>query len=78
MRRLMSAPEVYWATWLASSVTGFCVLETLAVRRRSFPTLSRTLAKWMGCHPRTRWGHVGPAVFLAFWTALTVHVARIR
>jgi hypothetical protein len=67
-----------WGVWLGTVLTSFGVLEGLALSRRTHPTLSRTLARWMGVHPPTPWGRYGPAVFLAFWTYLTVHVARLR
>lgn len=70
--------DAAWAAWLAAVLASFAVLETLALRWGRPPTLSRTLARWLGVHPRTRWGRVAPAAFLAFWAALTAHVVRIR
>jgi hypothetical protein len=67
-----------WAIWAATVLISFSVLEGLALSRRSHPTLSRTLARWLGVAPPTPWGRVALVGFAGFWTWLTVHVARIR
>lgn len=73
-RRAWSAA---WATWLAGTIGSFAWLEAAALRKQCHPTLSRTLARWMGVQPQTRWGRYAPAIFMAFWTWLTVHVTRM-
>lgn len=67
-----------WSIWAAAVAISFSVLEGLALSRRSHPTLSRTLARWLGVNPPTRWGRAAMFGFAAFWTWMTVHVARIR
>ena len=67
-----------WACWLAAIAASFAYLEHAAYVRRTHPTLSRTLARWLGICPRTRWGRFGPLAFAAGWAILTVHVARVK
>lgn len=67
-----------WGAYTAAGIGIFAVLETIALRKRSLPTYSRTLARWAGCHPRTRRGHITPVAFVAFAAWLAVHVARYR
>lgn len=68
-----------WTAYVAATVTGFAVLEALAMRQPPpHPTLSRSLARWFGCHPRARRGSVTPAAFVAASAALAVHVARYQ
>ncbi|GEL20847.1 hypothetical protein [Pseudonocardia asaccharolytica] len=70
--------DLAWAAWAAATLSSFAWLEAAALRRARHPTLSRTLARWLGVHPRRPWGRAAPLVFLMFWAWLTVHVTRIR
>lgn len=65
-----------WGTWLAATIGSFAWLEAAALRRRCHPTLSATLARWLGLNPRGRRGPYALAAFALGWTWLTVHVAR--
>lgn len=65
-----------WAAWLAGTLGSFAWLETAALRRRCHPTLSATLRRWLGVHPRTPWGRLALVAFIAFWSWLCVHIAR--
>lgn len=68
-----------WAGLTIASFTGFAALESLALRQPPpRPTYTRTLARWFGCHPRTRHGRLTPAAFVAASAVLAVHVARYR
>lgn len=67
-----------WAAWLAATLGSFAWLEHAALRRRCHPTLSTTLRRWLGVHPRTRRGPVAVAGLAAASTWLTVHLARPR
>lgn len=60
-----------WPTWLATSLTGFAVLEHAAYARRRHPTLSRCLVRWLRGEP-------GLAALLVGQVALTVHLWRIH
>ena len=66
-----------WAIWLTVTAGSFAVLE-IAAFRGHLPTLSRTLARWMGVREPGWWGQVSPPLFLAFWAWLTVHVLQYR
>jgi hypothetical protein len=68
--------DIAWATWLIGTIGSFAVLEMLAYHRRSFPTLSVTLRRWMGVNPRKPHHHVASIGFGAFWIWLTIHVGR--
>lgn len=74
----MGRRDAVWAAWLAGSLGSFAVLEFLAYRREIFPTLSATLARWLGTHPPTTRGKVGLALFAAAWLVLTAHIGRYR
>jgi hypothetical protein len=55
--------ERAWATWLAGTLGSFAVLEAIAYQRRTFPTLSAMLSRWLGVHQPTRWGQATPVIF---------------
>lgn len=65
-----------WAIWLVATIGSFAVLEYIAYRTDRFPTLSRTLQRWLGVEPRNRWGAVSPFVFAVGGSWLSWHVAR--
>jgi hypothetical protein len=74
-----------WPAWVAATAASFGVLETVAYRsgRHEPPdarrrlTLSRALQRWLGVHPRTRWGRIAEAGFLAGWFVLLIHVEKL-
>lgn len=66
--------DIIWGSWLAASLVSFAVLETIAFRRETFPTLSRVLAAWLGIDPVHRHGRPRRAAFVLAWIALTVHL----
>lgn len=49
-------------------------MEARAIVRGDLPTLSESLARWSGVHPRKRHGSVVPYLFAAGCTWLVVHV----
>jgi hypothetical protein len=65
-----------WALWLVGTLGSFAWLEAAALRRRCHPTLSTTLRRWLGVHPRTGWRRLAFPAFIGFWTCLCVHLAR--
>lgn len=67
--------DVAWAAWLAGVLGSFVALEAAALRHRR-PTLSASLARWLGLHPRTPTGPWALLGFAGFWTWLCVHLAR--
>lgn len=67
-----------WAAWLTTTVGSFAWLETMALRRHCHPTLTRTLRRWLGLDPRTRYGPAALISFAAVWVWLVVHLARPR
>ena len=67
-----------WAAWLTGTLGSFAWLEAVALRRRTHPTLTRTLQRWLGLSPRTRRGPAAMVGFTGFWVWLCVHVARPR
>jgi hypothetical protein len=70
--------DLVWAAWLVGSLGSFAVLETIAFRRSTFPTLSATLSRWLGTYPPAPHGDIGAVAFGAAWMALTLHIARYR
>jgi hypothetical protein len=70
--------ELAWAAWLVGTVGTFAALETIAYRTQRLPTLSRTLRRWLGVEPRSRWGAISPFVFAAGGASLSWHIARGR
>lgn len=75
-RRLRIDWDIAWKAWFVGTLSSFAVLETLAFRRGTFPTLSATLRNWLGVHPRRRSGRIAPLIFAAFWLWLAAHVGR--
>lgn len=71
-------PKLIWPTWIAASLTSFAVLEALAFRTERFPTLSRTLAGWLGVYPPNGRRDAALVLFGSAWVALTVHIATYR
>jgi hypothetical protein len=69
------AVELAWACWLVGTIAA---LETVAYRTQRLPTLSRTLRRWLGVEPRSRWGAISPFVFVAGGASLSWHIARGR
>lgn len=81
MRRLLTREGAWsaaWACWLTATLGSFAWLETVALRRRCHPTLTRTLRRWLGLDPRHRYGPAALAAFGATWVWLIVHVGRPR
>lgn len=76
----MTKKDVVWAAWLAGLLGAFAVLETIAYRKASFPTLSNTLSRALGTHPESesRRGPLGVLLFAAGWLVLTWHLAKYR
>lgn len=72
------AVELSWAAWLIATIASFAALETIAYRTSRIPTLSRTLQRWLGVEPRSRWGAVSPFVFAGAGAWLSWHIARGR
>jgi hypothetical protein len=70
--------ELAWAAWLIGTIGTFAALETIAYRTQRLPTLSRTLRRWLGVEPRSRWGAISPFVFAAGGASLSWHIARGR
>ena len=66
-----------WGAWAAASAGSFVVLESAALRRNCHPTLSTTLRRAMGIHPRHKWGTATLAALTAFWVWLVVHLAVV-
>lgn len=69
-----------WAFWLAATAASFTYLEIRAFRGSCHPTLSRQLARWLGCTPTSRWR--GPELFALGWAisgaVLAAHVALLE
>jgi hypothetical protein len=76
--RQQHAVELAWACWLVGTIGTFAALETIAYRTQRLPTLSRTLRRWLGVEPRSRWGAISPFVFAAGGASLSWHIARGR
>jgi hypothetical protein len=53
------------------------ILETMALRRHSHPTLSTTMRRTLGVYPKASWGRVALVAFAAFWAWLVVHIAYV-
>jgi hypothetical protein len=70
--------ELIWPVWIAASAVTFGVLEAVAYRTERFPTLSRTLAGWLGTYPAASRRDAALVAFGAAWLALTVHLATYR
>lgn len=68
--------EIPWMAWLAGSLSIFGVLEAIAYRTGRFPTLSATLARWLGTYPNERRGPLATLLFVAGWVLLTLHIVR--
>lgn len=66
--------DLVWATWLAGGAVSFTVLEAIAFRHEPYPTLSRTLAAWLGIDPAHRFGRPAQIAFALAWIGLTVHL----
>lgn len=67
-----------WAAWLTAVLGSFAVLEWAAYYRGTHLTLSRWLARHMGCQPRRPHGRYAPALFALAGVALGAHIARLR
>lgn len=70
--------DVAWAAWAAAVLASFGWLEHAALRRRSHPTLSTTLRRWLGVQPRSRRGPAAVVGLAAACAWLTAHLARPR
>jgi len=71
-------PKLVWPAWITASLASFAVLEAVAFRTGRFPTLSRTLAGWLGTYPQSSRRDAALTAFGAAWLALTVHIATCR
>jgi hypothetical protein len=76
-RCLRDRSDLVWATWLGSSLATFAVIETVAYRTGRPKTLSRSLCRWLGIYPATRWRHASVVAFIAAWLALVVHLETL-
>lgn len=69
-----------WHLWAAAMLVSFSYLELRAFRGASHLTLSRQLARWLGCTPASRWR--GPELFALGWATsgvlLAAHVALLE
>lgn len=63
-----------WTIWMLGTAVSFVILERAALRHNSHPTLSTTLRRTLGMHPRHKWGPVAMLLFSAAWTWLIVHL----
>lgn len=70
--------EHVWPAWLMAVAATFAVLEAIAYRSARFPTLSRTLAGWLGTYPTASRRDAALVAFGSAWLALTVHIATYR
>lgn len=63
-----------WLAWLTATLGSFAVIETVALRKRSFPPLSAVLRWLLGVHPRTPWGRLAVTGFAGVWVWLVCHL----
>ncbi len=67
-----------WLYWLAAVAASGAVLETVAYRTDSPPTLSRCTQRWLGVHPRRQrlfWAATGALAVAS--PAYTWHVLTL-
>lgn len=64
-----------WSVWITTVVGSFAAMEARALVKGDIPTLSESLARWSGVHPRKRHGAFAPLAFVAGAGWLAIHVA---
>lgn len=69
--------DLTWGIWIGAVLGSFAAIETVAYRTSRPGTLSRSLSRWFGIHPRCRRRYVSAAAFLGFWLALWVHLETL-
>lgn len=75
---LRDRSDLVWSAWLGSSLVAFAVIEAVAYYTGRPQTLSRSLRRWFGIHPATRWRHASSvAAFGGACLALLVHLETL-
>lgn len=69
--------DLFWGVWLGTVVGSFAALEAVAYRTSRPATLSRSLRRWFGIHPRSRRHYFSAVGLIGGCVALLVHLETL-
>lgn len=75
---LRDRSDLVWSGWLGAVMLSFSAIEAVAYFTGRPGTLSRSLRRWMGIHPRSRRHYVAVGAATAGWLALLAHLETLR
>jgi len=77
-RYLRDRSDLLWASWLGAVLASFGAIETVAYFTERPQTLSRSLRRWFGIEPRSRWHYAAVATFCMGCLALLAHLETLH